>query len=46
MKVLVTEEQYQVLLNERIGEQVTSTLKRLDKLLKKIIRDVKQQFGI
>ena len=46
MKVLVTEEQYQVLLNERIGEQVTSTLKRLDKLLKKIIRDVKQQFGV
>lgn len=46
MKVLVTEEQYQVLLNERIGEQVTSTLKRLDKLLKKIIKDVKQQFGV
>jgi hypothetical protein len=46
VKVLVTEEQYQVLLNERIGEQVTSTLKRLDKLLKKIIRDVKQQFGV
>ena len=46
MKVLITEEQYQVLLNEKIGEQVTSKLKRLDDLLKKIIRDVKQQFGV
>jgi len=46
VKVLITEEQYQVLLNEKIGEQVTSKLKRLDDLLKKIIRDVKQQFGV
>ena len=44
MKVLVTEEQYQVLLNERIGEQVTSTLKRLDKLLKKISKRTDSMF--
>ena len=46
MKVLITEEQYQVLLNERIGEQVTTIFKRLDELLKKIVSDVKKQFGI
>tara|TARA_B110000285_G_scaffold96176_1_gene109731 strand:+ start:574 stop:1203 length:630 start_codon:yes stop_codon:yes gene_type:complete len=46
VKVLITEEQYQVLLNERIGEQVTTIFKRLDELLKKIVSDVKKQFGI
>lgn len=46
MKVLITEEQYQILLNERISEKINSILKRLDDLVKKIISDVKNQFKI
>lgn len=46
MKVLITEEQYQILLNERINEKINSILKRLDDLVKKIISDVKNQFKI
>ena len=46
MKVLITEEQYQIILNERIGDKINSILKRLDSLAKKIILDVNKQFGI
>ena len=46
MKVLITEEQYQIILNERIGDKINSILKRLDSLAKKIISDVNKQFGI
>ena len=46
MKVLITEEQYQIILNERIGDKINSILKRLDSLSKKIISDVNKQFGI
>lgn len=46
MKVLITEEQYQIILNERIGDKVNSILDRLDSLAKKIISDVNKQFGI
>lgn len=46
MKVLITEEQYQIILNERIGEKINSILNRLDSLAKKIISDVNKQFGI
>lgn len=46
MKVLITEEQYQIILNERIREKVNSILDRLDSLAKKIISDVNKQFGI
>jgi len=46
VKVLITEEQYQIILNERIGDKINSILKRLDSLAKKIISDVNKQFGI
>ena len=46
MKVLITEEQYQIILNERIGDKINSILNRLDSLAKKIISDVNKQFGI
>ncbi|MHA1755066.1 MAG: hypothetical protein ACTSYR_06105, partial [Candidatus Odinarchaeia archaeon] len=46
MKVLITEEQYQIILNERIGDKINSILNRLDSLSKKIISDVNKQFGI
>ena len=46
MKVLITEEQYQIILNERIGDKINSILDRLDSLAKKIISDVNKQFGI
>ena len=35
-----------MVLNERIGEKVTSIFKHLDALVKKIILDVKKQYGI
>lgn len=46
MKVVITEQQYQMVLNERIGDQVNSIYLKLDQLVKKIIADVKKQFGI
>jgi len=46
VKVLITEEQYQIILNERIGDKINSILNRLDSLAKKIISDVNKQFGI
>jgi len=46
VKVVITEEQYRMVLNERIGEKVTSIFKHLDALVKKIILDVKKQYGI
>jgi len=46
VKVLITEEQYQIILNERIGDKINSILNRLDSLSKKIISDVNKQFGI
>jgi|TARA_R110000803_G_scaffold90401_3_gene157720 hypothetical protein len=46
MVVLITEEQYSTMLNERANEKVRLIFTRLHELSKKIIDDVKTQFGI
>lgn len=45
MKVVLTEEQYRMILKEGFGERISNTLTRSNEFLKKVISDVKKQLG-
>lgn len=46
MKVLITESQYRVVLNEKFDIKIKSITNHLNQLVKKIVNDVKNQFGL
>lgn len=46
MKVLITESQYRVVLNEKFDIKIKSITNQLNQLVKKIVNDVKNQFGL
>jgi len=46
VKVLITESQYRVVLNEKFDIKIKSITNQLNQLVKKIVNDVKNQFGL